>query len=84
MATIFAALYEIHPVMPAFYLALLANGVAAPGLYCVVKGIPLDISRIWNLARQGNGGARYAVGSWVVFALASALLLLVLLLQRFV
>ena len=81
MTTIFSALYSVHPALPAIYLVLFINGVLAPNVYCVVQRMPVDISRIWNLARQDKVGAKFVIWSWVVFGLVSVLVLVLVLLR---
>ncbi|WP_140426758.1 hypothetical protein [Acidovorax sp. Root267] len=75
MTFIFQMLYQVHPLFPLAYLIVLGNGVLAPAIYCAVRGIPYDITKIWSLAKRGQIGARYVVISWAAFAAASVLVL---------
>jgi len=71
MKFIFNPLYDLHPALPIIWCLLLANGLLAPAIYSAIAKIPYDIGRIWQLARDGSAGAKYAVLSWAVFAIAT-------------
>lgn len=76
MAFIFQTLYQVHPLLPLAYLIVLGNGVLAPAIYCAVRGVPYDITKIWSLAKRGQIGARYTLISWAAFGAASVLVLI--------
>lgn len=75
MTLIFQTLYQVHPLLPLAYLVVLGNGLLGPAVYCAVRGIPYDITKIWSLAKRGQIGARYAVISWAVLAAATVAVL---------
>jgi hypothetical protein len=81
MQTIFVALYKLHPVLPALWLLVFAHGLLAPAIFCMVKKLPYDIGLIWKQAKDGNSGARYAIGSWLSLAIAGIGALLAVWLQ---
>lgn len=71
MTIIFEVLYQVHPLLPLVYLVVLGNGLLGPAVYCAVRGIPYDVSKIWSLAKLGQIGATYAVISWAALAAVS-------------
>ena len=75
MTHIFQVLYQVHPLLPLAYLAVLGNGLLGPAIYCAVRGIPYDIKQIWSLAKRCQKGARYVVISWAAFAALTVLVL---------
>jgi hypothetical protein len=68
--TLFVALYQLHPALPALWLLVFAHGLLVPGIYCMVRKIPYDVGLIWKKARSGSAGARYAIASWLSLAVA--------------
>jgi hypothetical protein len=71
MTFIFQMLYQAHPLLPLAYLIVIGNGVLTPAIYCAVRGIPFDLTKIGSLAKRGEIGARYTVVSWAALAAAS-------------
>jgi len=71
MKYIFNPLYDLHPLLPIFWLLLLGNGLLAPAIFSTLAKIPYDIGKIWRLARDGSKGAKYAVWSWAVLVVAT-------------
>ena len=68
MRTVFEVLYALHPLAPAIFLIVMANGLLAPAILTAVARVPYDLSKVRALARAGNSAARYAYYSWLLFA----------------
>ena len=76
MALIFDVLYRVHPWLPLAYLAVLGNELLGHAIYCAMRGIPCDITRIGSLSQRGQIGARCAVISWVALAAVTIAILI--------
>ncbi|MFN3437291.1 MAG: hypothetical protein ACK41V_06345 [Acidovorax sp.] len=77
MGAIFQTLYNLNPLLPVMYVVIMANGLIAPTIYCAARRIPYDITRVWELVKKGDRGARYVFFSWVVFSIASVFVIAV-------
>ena len=73
MTHIFNYLYDIHPLLPLGYLAILVNGIAMPPLYCVFRQQPVSLNLILVEARAGRGWAVYAKYSSIALIACSIL-----------
>ena len=76
MKYIFGPLYDLHPALPIVWLLLLANGLLAPAIFCCLAHIPYDVTKIWQAARSGDKGAKYAFWSWAILVAATLAALL--------
>ena len=70
MQSVFVALYGIHPVLPAVWLAVLGLGVLALPIYCAIQRLPYSIGAIWGKAQDGWTGARLVIAPWLASAVA--------------
>jgi len=70
MQSVFIALYDIHPLLPAVWLAVFGLGVLALPIYCAVQRLPYSIGVIWGKAQNGRLGARLVIASWLASAVA--------------
>ena len=76
MFSIFETLHKLHPILPAVWFVVFVNGIGASTVYCVVQRMPVDIGRVWQLAKQKKLGAMYVVGSWPFMCLFIVMALL--------
>ncbi len=68
MRTVFEVLHAVHPLAPALFLLVMANGLLAPALLAAVAKVPYDIGKVRALAKAGNAAAKYSYYSWLLFA----------------
>ena len=80
MNSLATALFSVHPLVALAFLVLMANGLLAPALYSWRRQAPYDIGLIRKRARTGERFARYAYFSWLLFVLAGALTVVVMVL----
>lgn len=79
MKQIFTVLYEIHPLLPAIYLLVMAVGLLTPGIYCWVRNLPMSFGLIWGNAKRGDVFARFSVATYLIFAFLSSVCLILVL-----
>jgi hypothetical protein len=76
MLSIFATLHNLHPLLPVVWFVIFVNGISGPTVYCIVQRMPVDIGRVWQLAKQRRPGAMYVIGSWAFMCLFTVITLL--------